>query len=165
MLRDSLASIPSSYASPSPVGSPNVGRWAGWRPWRASGAGAGSVGGSVVDYETAPEDGGSGPGPGPDINAPIKYAGGRGPRNTDMDTGREREGEGGGERSGDRDMDRKGGRDRDSAVGRDIRRASGINQPGAIPGFSEFMAQARRKVPRRVRQGNVDREALGDVWE
>lgn len=45
----------------------------------------------------------------------------------------------------------------------DLSRASGINQPGSIPGFHEYLAHhQRRGVPHQVRPGNVDTDALRD---
>ncbi|KAI0164552.1 hypothetical protein GGR52DRAFT_582242 [Hypoxylon sp. FL1284] len=42
-------------------------------------------------------------------------------------------------------------------------RSPGINQPGAIPGFSEYMAAAQRRAPRpKINPDNVDRDALRD---
>ncbi|KAM0279208.1 hypothetical protein ACHAQH_004753 [Verticillium albo-atrum] len=49
---------------------------------------------------------------------------------------------------------------------RDLHRASGINQPGAIPGFQEYLAGIRtRGTPSKVTPDVVDVEALREILE
>lgn len=49
---------------------------------------------------------------------------------------------------------------------KDLHRASGINQPGAIPGFQEYLAyHQRRGAPSKVLPDIVDVEALREVLE
>ncbi|EGY15552.1 uncharacterized protein VDAG_06716 [Verticillium dahliae VdLs.17] len=49
---------------------------------------------------------------------------------------------------------------------RDLHRASGINQPGAIPGFQEYLASIRtRGTPSKVMPDVVDVEALRQILE
>ncbi|KAM0333966.1 hypothetical protein ACHAQA_000984 [Verticillium albo-atrum] len=49
---------------------------------------------------------------------------------------------------------------------RDLHRASGINQPGAIPGFQEYLASIRtRGTPSKVTPDVVDVEALRQILE
>ncbi|KAI0019260.1 hypothetical protein F4780DRAFT_771341 [Xylariomycetidae sp. FL0641] len=43
---------------------------------------------------------------------------------------------------------------------RTLGRSPGINQPGAIPGFSEYLAASRKKVPVQLTPQTVDEEAL-----
>lgn len=106
VLRDSLASLPSSRPAARPAGK----RWM-WRPWKAveeeQDDSSVTTGSATVSEEAAPRDI-------PSLIAPnVKEL---------------------------KDGGSKVGTPKAGSV-----RAPGINQPGAIPGFGEFMAQARRK--------------------
>ncbi|SPO07120.1 uncharacterized protein DNG_09814 [Cephalotrichum gorgonifer] len=139
VLRESLASLP---GSPSPVTSPSLrsssARWSGWRPWRLS----------------------DGPGPREDDASQV----------AESVVGTDASGDGASVRTGVVTSEAGDAKDRDKeaaalALARDSLRAPGINQPGAIPGFSEFLAQAKRRVSSRVVPEEVDQEALGDAFE
>ncbi|KAF6827824.1 hypothetical protein CMUS01_08831 [Colletotrichum musicola] len=59
-----------------------------------------------------------------------------------------------------------GGKDRDKDGDRDLLRAPGINQPGAIPGFQEYLAaHQRRGAPSKVSPDLVDIDALREGLE
>ncbi|KAI0472927.1 hypothetical protein GGR56DRAFT_590267 [Xylariaceae sp. FL0804] len=52
-------------------------------------------------------------------------------------------------------------REKDSATNRYLGRSPGINQPGAIPGFSEYLSAAQKRgPPSKTRPDVVDQEAL-----
>ncbi|KAF6792679.1 hypothetical protein CSOJ01_14109 [Colletotrichum sojae] len=58
------------------------------------------------------------------------------------------------------------GKDRDKDGDRDLPRAPGINQPGAIPGFQEYLAaHQRRGAPSKVSPDLVDIDALREGLE
>ncbi|KAF6818232.1 hypothetical protein CPLU01_13373 [Colletotrichum plurivorum] len=58
------------------------------------------------------------------------------------------------------------GKDRDKGGDRDLLRAPGINQPGAIPGFQEYLAaHQRRGAPSKVSPDLVDIDALREGLE
>lgn len=122
----SLAAMPKG-PSPAPASAAGKGgKW--WKPWKADKAPAQTL--DPAKAESAREEGMQEE----EASAPRDIAGDSGPKDAD----------------GSKDAVKpKGPAVPKDPVGSAIGsvRAPGINQPGAIPGFGEFMAQARRRVP------------------